>query len=123
MDRDYHTHRWTSLQSPCISQGSTEAVSLSPLRALVQSLSLSLKDITEMPTSPLPASNSLDQIYSSNALLAQGKRWDSLAQQFEKEFGVKPQKVARAPGRVNVIGELPGLFPESCEKLPARNER
>jgi hypothetical protein len=62
-----------------------------------------------MPNSPLPLATSLDEVYTPGSLLHQGQRWDQLAQAFEAEYGVKPQKVARAPGRVNVIGELPLL--------------
>lgn len=59
-----------------------------------------------MPASPLPLATSLDEVYTPGSLLHQGQRWDQLAQAFENEYGLKPQKVARAPGRVNVIGEL-----------------
>ncbi|KAM0788712.1 hypothetical protein ACM66B_002807 [Microbotryomycetes sp. NB124-2] len=34
-----------------------------------------------------------------------GQRWDQLAQSFERDYGVKPQKIVRAPGRVNIIGD------------------
>ncbi|ORY91663.1 ribosomal protein S5 domain 2-type protein [Leucosporidium creatinivorum] len=58
-----------------------------------------------MPNSPVPLATSLDEVYTPGSLAHQGERWDQLAQTFEKEYGVKPQKIARAPGRVNVIGE------------------
>lgn len=74
-----------------------------------------------MPTSPLPIATSLDEVYTPGSLLHQGERWDQLAQTFEKEYGVKPQKVARAPGRVNVIGELP-LQPSSRSGAGERSE-
>jgi len=31
--------------------------------------------------------------------------WDELAEGFREAFGAKPEAMARAPGRVNLIGE------------------
>ncbi|KAM0746484.1 galactokinase [Meredithblackwellia eburnea MCA 4105] len=58
-----------------------------------------------MPYEPIPLRKSLDEVYTKASLLKQGKRWDELATKFKDHFKVQPQKVARAPGRVNVIGE------------------
>ncbi|KAH8918227.1 Galactokinase [Atractiella rhizophila] len=53
----------------------------------------------------IPRHTSLSTIYTSKTLLHQGERWDALSKSFEQEFGKKPMKIARAPGRVNIIGE------------------
>ncbi|GAA5868163.1 hypothetical protein JCM8547_003364 [Rhodosporidiobolus lusitaniae] len=58
-----------------------------------------------MPTSAIPTADALSQIYTPESLLAQGGRWNSLFDAFAKEFGTGVEKVSRAPGRVNIIGE------------------
>ena len=53
-----------------------------------------------MPTASLPVVKSLDEIYTSSALLEQGARWNSLQQAFQAEYGSSPaQRIARAPGQ------------------------
>lgn len=56
--------------------------------------------------SPLPFATSLDEVYTPAALAHEGERWNNLFDSFQNEFGVdsKHLKVARAPGRVNIIG-------------------
>ncbi|GJN89843.1 hypothetical protein Rhopal_002832-T1 [Rhodotorula paludigena] len=60
-----------------------------------------------MPESqPLPLASSLSDVYTPAALEHEKQRWADLFDGFKKEFGAgAPQKVARAPGRVNIIGE------------------
>ncbi|GAA6029776.1 hypothetical protein JCM8097_001044 [Rhodosporidiobolus ruineniae] len=58
-----------------------------------------------MPASAIPTYDSLDQLYTPESLLSQGERWNSLFDAFNKEYGTPAQRVARAPGRVNIIGE------------------
>ncbi|KDN38267.1 Galactokinase [Tilletiaria anomala UBC 951] len=54
----------------------------------------------------IPLVSSLDKIYSTSQTLAkEGARWDNLMNEFERQYGKKPDFVARAPGRVNIIGE------------------
>ncbi|KAK6512371.1 galactokinase [Arthrobotrys musiformis] len=53
----------------------------------------------------VPEVTSLDEIYAPEALLSQGKRWNDLAAEFERLYGKTPDFIARAPGRVNIIGE------------------
>ncbi|KAK4055739.1 galactokinase [Microbotryomycetes sp. JL201] len=60
---------------------------------------------THLPHNPIPLATSLDQVYTPTSLATQGQRWDELARSFERDYGVKPQKVTRAPGRVNIIGD------------------
>lgn len=54
---------------------------------------------------PVPTAKALQDIYTEDALLSQGKRWDSLVNRFQDIYGHKPEFVSRSPGRVNVIGE------------------
>ncbi|NXD32276.1 GALK Galactokinase, partial [Spelaeornis formosus] len=50
--------------------------------------------------------SSLSDVYTPAALEHEKQRWAELFDGFKKEFGAgAPQKVARAPGRVNIIGE------------------
>lgn len=54
----------------------------------------------------VPLVSDLSKIYSSTqSVLSSAPRWDSLATNFYNQFGNKPDFVARAPGRVNIIGE------------------
>lgn len=52
-----------------------------------------------------PTLNSLELVYSSESLSAQTERYKNLAAKFEAEYNCKPDFFARAPGRVNLIGE------------------
>lgn len=62
-----------------------------------------------MPESqPLPLASSLSDVYTPAALEHEKQRWADLFDGFKREFGAgAPQKVARAPGRVNIIGAHP----------------
>ncbi|KAK0567128.1 galactokinase [Tilletia horrida] len=74
------------------------------------------------PFDAVPAVKALSDIYpSAAALLEQGARWDRVAQQFEQAHGRKPAFVARAPGRVNIIGDHVDHQGFSC--LPAAIEK
>lgn len=53
----------------------------------------------------VPLVHSLDAVYSPASLKTQAGRWYKLAEDFHSLYGVVPDKVARAPGRVNVLGE------------------
>ena len=53
-----------------------------------------------MPTTSLPIVKSLNEIYTSSALLEQGVRWNSLQEAFKVEYGTSAaQRIARAPGQ------------------------
>ncbi|EJU04910.1 Galactokinase [Dacryopinax primogenitus] len=72
---------------------------------------------------PIPVFHSLDEIHAdgAKAALAQAERWNNLLVRFEKIFGCKATHVARAPGRVNLIGEhidyaLFGVLPTAIER-------
>lgn len=54
---------------------------------------------------PVPIAHSLEDIYTSDALSTQTKRWSALLSKFESIYGHAPEFVARSPGRVNIIGE------------------
>ncbi|GAA5893341.1 uncharacterized protein JCM6883_007637 [Sporobolomyces salmoneus] len=58
-----------------------------------------------MPHRPIPLVSTLSEIYTEDALMREGVRWNSLFEQFQQEFETPVQKVSRAPGRVNIIGE------------------
>lgn len=62
--------------------------------------------VTAQKTSdPIPSLAELEKIYSAQRLFKEGQRWDGLRTRFEHEFGQAPQFIARAPGRVNLMGE------------------
>ncbi|SPO44433.1 related to GAL1 - galactokinase [Moesziomyces antarcticus] len=71
---------------------------------------------------PVPLVGSLDSIYSPAGVLKNGKRWNELATKFAQAFnGEQPDFIARAPGRVNLIGEHIdyvgfSVFPAAIEK-------
>ncbi|EPQ52469.1 Galactokinase [Gloeophyllum trabeum ATCC 11539] len=71
---------------------------------------------------PIPVFNTLEEAYSSlGSALDHAPRWDNLAVEFESRFGRKPAFIARAPGRVNLIGEhidyaLFGVLPAAVER-------
>jgi galactokinase len=53
----------------------------------------------------VPVTASLEEIYTTDALPIETKRWDHLLKSFEATYGHPPEFVARSPGRVNIIGE------------------
>jgi len=53
----------------------------------------------------IPVVDSLSSIYSSDALEKQEGRWQRLRETFKEVYGHPPDFIARAPGRVNLIGE------------------
>ncbi|SNX82840.1 related to GAL1 - galactokinase [Melanopsichium pennsylvanicum] len=71
---------------------------------------------------PVPLVNSIDTIYSPAGVLKNSKRWADLAIKFSKAFpNSDPCFIARAPGRVNLIGEHIdyvgfSVFPAAIEK-------
>lgn len=54
----------------------------------------------------VPVASSLDQVYQSDSLLVQGKRWNNLLERFNEKYGAAAEFVSRSPGRVNIIGEV-----------------
>ncbi|KAH8092569.1 Galactokinase [Cristinia sonorae] len=71
---------------------------------------------------PIPLYTTLaDAFPTSDIALKHAARFNDLAQEFEHRFGHKPTYIARAPGRVNLIGEhidyaLFGVFPTAIEQ-------
>ncbi|PIL35341.1 hypothetical protein GSI_02066 [Ganoderma sinense ZZ0214-1] len=71
---------------------------------------------------PVPVFTSLDQaIPDIQTAAVQAVRYSQLVEEYEKRFGHKPTYIARAPGRVNLIGEhidyvLFGAFPAAIER-------
>ncbi|KAJ7195614.1 Galactokinase [Mycena pura] len=70
----------------------------------------------------IPVHTNLTQVYgSSGTVLKNADRWHNLAEEFKKRFGRTPAYIARAPGRVNLIGEhidyaLFGVLPAAIEQ-------
>ena len=85
--------------SSCISSSSTAQILLKLAHALPSHAP------HPMESSPLPLVNSLDEIYTPAALVHEGERWNAVFEKFQHEYGTPVQKVSRAPGRVNIIGE------------------
>ncbi|KAJ2444360.1 galactokinase [Coemansia sp. RSA 2424] len=52
----------------------------------------------------IPTVSALDEVYADN-LLQHGARYQSLTESFIRAYGAMPDFIARAPGRVNIIGE------------------
>ncbi|KIY43966.1 Galactokinase [Fistulina hepatica ATCC 64428] len=69
----------------------------------------------------IPVLTKLSDVYSRlGATQNAPERWTNLADEFQRRFGQKPKWIARAPGRVNIIGEhidyaLFGVFPMAIE--------
>ncbi len=78
--------------------------------------------MTNKVSDPVPLVNSLDAIYSPAGVLKNSSRWSNLATKFSSAFdGAQPDFIARAPGRVNLIGEHIdyvgfSVFPAAIEK-------
>lgn len=53
----------------------------------------------------VPVVSSLAEIYTSDAIPTEAKRWDHLLRSFQTTYGHSAEFVARSPGRVNIIGE------------------
>ncbi|KAJ7698456.1 Galactokinase [Mycena metata] len=70
----------------------------------------------------IPVYTNLKDLYASlGTSLNHAERWSNLATEFETRFGKKPTYIARAPGRVNLIGEhidyaLFGVLPAAIER-------
>ncbi|KAF8072214.1 ribosomal protein S5 domain 2-type protein [Lyophyllum atratum] len=71
---------------------------------------------------PIPVYRDLTALYDNlGTSLNHAVRWNNLAEEFQKRFGRKPAYIARAPGRVNLIGEhidyaLFGVLPAAIER-------
>ncbi|THV05088.1 galactokinase gal [Dendrothele bispora CBS 962.96] len=71
---------------------------------------------------PIPVYTNLADLYGNlGTTLNHAERWNHLAEEFQKRFGRKPAYIARAPGRVNLIGEhidycLFGVLPAAVER-------
>ena len=55
-------------------------------------------------TDIMPVLKSLSEIYSPERVPQEMVRYQNVIQRFEKEFKISPEFIARAPGRVNLIG-------------------
>ncbi|CCM02772.1 uncharacterized protein FIBRA_04880 [Fibroporia radiculosa] len=70
---------------------------------------------------PIPIYSSLEDAFGGlRTASGQSVRWANLAQEFKSRFGREPAYIARAPGRVNLIGDhidyvLFGVLPAAVE--------
>ncbi|KIP05414.1 hypothetical protein PHLGIDRAFT_30927 [Phlebiopsis gigantea 11061_1 CR5-6] len=75
-----------------------------------------------MATEPVPIFTSVIDAHPIPAIATrEAARFDALVSEFTQRFGHKPAYIARAPGRVNIIGEhidyaLFGVFPAAVEQ-------
>ncbi|TFY61255.1 hypothetical protein EVG20_g7125 [Dentipellis fragilis] len=96
-------------------------INIWPLPLLLPPSSSSHLPFSMAAQEPIPIYTSLDKLYSDLGNAAtHAVRWNNLAEAFEKQFGRKPAYIARAPGRVNLIGEhidyaLFGVLPAAIE--------
>ncbi|KAK0205077.1 ribosomal protein S5 domain 2-type protein [Desarmillaria ectypa] len=71
---------------------------------------------------PIPVFTQLNDLYGNlGTTIDHAAQWNNLAEEFQKRFGRKPAYIARAPGRVNLIGEhidycLFGVLPAAIER-------
>ncbi|KAJ7649836.1 Galactokinase [Roridomyces roridus] len=71
---------------------------------------------------PVPVFTNLNDLYANlGTSLNHVERWNNLTEEFETRFGQRPTYIARAPGRVNLIGEhidyaLFGVLPAAIER-------
>ncbi|KAJ4483360.1 Galactokinase [Lentinula aciculospora] len=71
---------------------------------------------------PIPVYTNLTDLYGSlGTSLNHADKWNKIAEEFQRRFGQKPAYIARAPGRVNLIGEhidycLFGVLPAAIER-------
>ncbi|PCH39358.1 Galactokinase [Wolfiporia cocos MD-104 SS10] len=71
---------------------------------------------------PIPVHTTVKDVFGDlQTASVQSVRWDGVIQEFEKRFGRKPAYIARAPGRVNLIGDhidyvLFGVLPAAVEQ-------
>ncbi|KAJ3977599.1 Galactokinase [Lentinula raphanica] len=71
---------------------------------------------------PIPVYTNLSDLYGSlGTSLNHAEKWNSVAEEFQRRFGRTPAYIARAPGRVNLIGEhidycLFGVLPAAIER-------
>lgn len=81
--------------------GSRERTSHPPPKS---TLTQRLHSATTM-SGPVPTVTALQDIYTNDAVLDQGVRWNKLLEKFQSIYGRPAQFVSRSPGRVNIIGE------------------
>ncbi|KAJ3766113.1 Galactokinase [Lentinula raphanica] len=71
---------------------------------------------------PIPVYTNLSDLYGSlGTSLNHAEKWNSVAEEFQRRFGRTSAYIARAPGRVNLIGEhidycLFGVLPAAIER-------
>ncbi|WFD34009.1 galactokinase [Malassezia cuniculi] len=72
-------------------------------------------------TDTIPVLETADQVYPKDAVQRESARWAHLQEQFSRIYNTPAQFIARAPGRVNLIGEHVdfagySVFPAAIDK-------
>jgi len=63
----------------------------------------------------IPEVHSVEEVYPRKSHARQKERWEHLLSKFEEKYGKPASFISRAPGRVNIIGEV-------CQPIPLRND-
>lgn len=58
----------------------------------------------------VPEVTSIESIYPAESQSRQQLRWDHLLARFQESYGYPAEFISRAPGRVNIIGEVKHLL-------------
>lgn len=92
------------------------------MQSIGRARSAILPDMTATGTvDRIPQLKSVEEVYTRASQPAEQARWDALRDAFQRSYGTAPQFIARAPGRVNLIGEHVdfvgfSVFPAAIEK-------
>lgn len=54
----------------------------------------------------IPEVQGVEDVYPAESHAHQKERWDHLLAKFEEKYGKRASFISRAPGRVNIIGEV-----------------
>lgn len=58
----------------------------------------------------IPEVSSVEEVYPAASHALQKQRWEHLLARFEEKYGKPAEFISRAPGRVNIIGEVDPSF-------------
>ena len=54
----------------------------------------------------IPEVHGVEDVYPAESHVRQKERWEHLLAKFEEKYGKSASFISRAPGRVNIIGEV-----------------
>jgi galactokinase len=64
----------------------------------------------------VPEVKSAAEVYPAESHAHQTQRWEHLLARFEQHYGHPAAFISRAPGRVNIIGEVPTQPMDFCRR-------